>query len=77
MKRIRRGKEIEIPEKWVGKTLHPQTKRKRQSKQTKKIKRYMQAIRKGTLVNLMKIKYHETEDLKEVFDIVRSKEFNH
>ena len=32
MQRIRRGKVVEIPEKWVGKTLHPQTKRKRRSK---------------------------------------------
>lgn len=32
MQRIRRGKVVEIPEEWVGKTLHPQTKRKRRSK---------------------------------------------
>ena len=34
--RIRRGKLVEIPEEWVGKTPHKQTIRKRQSKQTKK-----------------------------------------
>jgi hypothetical protein len=31
--RMRRGKLVEIPAEWVGKTLHPQTKRKRASKQ--------------------------------------------
>jgi len=31
--RMRRGKLVEIPPEWVGKTLHPQTKRKRKSKQ--------------------------------------------
>jgi hypothetical protein len=45
--RIRRGKLVEIPEEWVGKIPHKQTIRKRQSKQTKKIKRVMQALRKG------------------------------
>lgn len=29
--RLRRGKLVEIPPEWVGKTLHPQTKRKRAS----------------------------------------------
>jgi hypothetical protein len=29
--RLRRGKLVEIPEKWVGKVTHPQTSRKRQS----------------------------------------------
>ena len=32
--RYRRGKLVQIPDEWVGKTLHPQTKRKRASKQT-------------------------------------------
>jgi hypothetical protein len=36
--RVRRGKLVEIPEKWVGKTLSGQTKRKRQSKLTRKQK---------------------------------------
>ena len=36
--RKRDGKLVEIPTEWVGKTLHPQTKRKRQSKQTKSIR---------------------------------------
>lgn len=31
--RKRRGELVEIPPEWVGKTLHPQTKRKRLSKQ--------------------------------------------
>jgi len=31
--RIRRGKLVEIPKVWVGKTVHPQTIRKRPSKQ--------------------------------------------
>jgi len=34
MKRIRRGKEIEIPQQWVGRTTHSQTIRKRRSKLT-------------------------------------------
>ena len=33
MHRTRRGKLVEVPDEWVGKTLHPQTKRKRRSKQ--------------------------------------------
>ncbi len=36
--RVRRGKLVEIPEKWEGKTLSGQTKRKRQSKLTRKQK---------------------------------------
>jgi hypothetical protein len=34
--RKRRGKLVEIPSEWVGETLHPQTKRKRASKGTRK-----------------------------------------
>lgn len=30
--RIRRGKQVRIPNEWVGKTVHPQTIRKRKSK---------------------------------------------
>ena len=33
--RIRRGKEVEIPEQWVGKTVHPQELRSRNSKRTR------------------------------------------
>ena len=36
--RLRRGVLVEIPKKWVGKTLSGQTKRKRQSKLTRKQK---------------------------------------
>lgn len=36
--RLRRGKWVEIPTEWVGKTIHPQTIRKRQSKQVRKIR---------------------------------------
>lgn len=36
--RLRRGVLVEIPLKWVGKTLSAQTKRKRQSKLTRKQK---------------------------------------
>lgn len=39
--RRRRGKLVEIPDRWVGHTTHPQTIRKRQSKQLRK-------LRKGT-----------------------------
>ncbi len=30
--RVRRGKVVQIPEEWVGKTTHPQTIRKRKKK---------------------------------------------
>ncbi len=30
--RLRRGKLVEIPEEWVGNTVHPQSVRKRKSK---------------------------------------------
>ena len=36
--RRRRGKLVEIPEEWLGKVPHPQTIRKRQSKQPRKIR---------------------------------------
>lgn len=36
--RLRRGVLVEIPKKWIGKTLSEQTKRKRQSKLTRKEK---------------------------------------
>lgn len=36
--RNRRGKFVRIPDKWVGQTLHPQTKRKRYSKMPPKDK---------------------------------------
>lgn len=36
--RLRRGVLVEIPEKWIGKTISEQTKRKRQSKETRKEK---------------------------------------
>lgn len=32
--RVRRGKLIKIPDDWVGKVTHPQTIRKRKSKET-------------------------------------------
>jgi|GEM_PF-3301574 len=37
--RMRRGTLVEIPSEWVGNTTHPQTIRKRQSKQTGKSRR--------------------------------------
>ncbi len=37
--RIRRGKQVEIPEEWVGKVTHSQTIHKRKSKATKKMKK--------------------------------------
>ena len=33
--RMRRGKLVRIPDEWVGQTVHPQTIRKRASKQTR------------------------------------------
>jgi hypothetical protein len=33
--RIRRGKEVEIPDQWVGKTVHPQERRSRKSRRTR------------------------------------------
>ena len=49
--RWRRGKLVQIPDEWVGKTLHPQTKRKRPSKQIgkrKKSTKYQAGYGKGT-----------------------------
>ena len=48
--RERRGELVEIPEKWVGKTLDPQTKRKRPSKLTRKARNNneVRAWRHGT-----------------------------
>jgi hypothetical protein len=37
--RMRRGVLVEIPPDWVGKTLHPQTKKKRPSKHIGKLKK--------------------------------------
>lgn len=37
--RKRRGKLVEIPPEWRGHTLHEETKRKRQSKQPRKLRR--------------------------------------
>ena len=34
--RIRRGELVQIPDEWVGQTVHPQTIRKRQSKKPPK-----------------------------------------
>lgn len=36
--RMRRGVLVEIPAEWVGQTTHPQTIRKRPSKQTRKVR---------------------------------------
>lgn len=60
--RMRRGKLVLIPDEWVGSTLHPQPKRKRQSKQIKKIKRYMQGCKKGHLHNYQEMKYAPLPD---------------
>lgn len=37
--RLRRGKVVAIPEQWQGETLHPQTKRRRMSKQSARVRR--------------------------------------
>lgn len=42
MNRIRRGKVVEVPKEWEGKTAHPQTIRKRRSKLSRQA-RAMQA----------------------------------
>ena len=62
--RKRRGKLVEIPNRWLGQVSHPQTIRKRQSKFTKKIKRYMQACKKGLLPNYKDLKYQMLDDDK-------------
>jgi len=41
---MRRGKLVEIPPKWVGKTVGHQTKNKRQSKMTDKLRRNLKTI---------------------------------
>ena len=45
--RYRRGILIQIPDKWVGNTLHHQTKRKRFSKMPPKMKYYAKLLSKG------------------------------
>ena len=45
--RMRRGKLVEIPPEWVGKTLHPQTKRKRSSRQPWKCNSKRAGLRRG------------------------------
>lgn len=45
--RIRRGKEVVIPEEWVGKTVNRQTIRKRRSKQVRK-NRDLRVVRENT-----------------------------
>lgn len=44
--RKRRGKLVEIPPEWVGETLHPQTKRKRLSKGTRKAAMRVDGVRR-------------------------------
>lgn len=55
--RERRGQLVEIPEQWVGRTLHPQTMRKRGSKTIHKLARDMKDRRCGGL------KYRTERDL--------------
>lgn len=44
--RKRRGRLVEIPAEWLGETLHPQTKRKRLSKGTRKDAMRVDGIRR-------------------------------
>ena len=62
--RKRRGRLVRIPDRWVNSTTHPQTIRKRQSKYPRKIKRYMQATRKGLLPSYKRLKYGMLDDDK-------------
>lgn len=47
--RMRNNQLVEIPETWVGNVTHPQTIRKRQSKEIRKIKKYIKCLNKGKL----------------------------
>ena len=60
--RWRRGRWVRIPDKWVNVVTHSQTIRKRQSKYTKKIKRWMQAVNKGKDPKFKDKKYGMLDD---------------
>ena len=49
--RIRRGKEVEIPAEWVGKTVSKQTINKRPSKQPHKIRKELKLLKKHFKLN--------------------------
>lgn len=48
--RMRKGTLVEIPEIWVGIVTHPQTIRKRQSKQIGKVRRIMQCQKRELII---------------------------
>lgn len=51
MKRIRRGTEVIIPEKWVGNFTTKKTIRQRQSKLTKKLRRQLKQFKPRYIPN--------------------------
>ena len=54
--RQRRGKWVEIPAEWVGQTTHPQSIRKRQSKQVRKIRMNVDNFRQPNRLAVKKIR---------------------
>jgi len=61
--RNRRGKWVEVPEEWVGITVSPQTKRKRQSKATRKNKNDGIKNNRREFGNGKYLKYKRGEDV--------------
>jgi len=54
--RMRKGKLVKIPNKWVDQVTHPQTIRKRLSKMTHKLRRRVKLGRKGFVHNYYELK---------------------
>ncbi len=54
--RMRRGKLVEIPEEWVGNTVHPQTIRNRASKVIHKLRKAAKGVMAG---------FHYSAELKQ------------
>jgi len=64
--RMRRGELVEIPEKWVGKVAHPQSKRKRPSKLTRKARNGNQIRHRHSLtIDMLKHKQGDYLDDEE------------
>lgn len=60
--RMRRGKLVEIPEEWVGKTVTEQSIRKRPSKQIHK-------LRKDTKLNTYNVRHKRKKDKLEILEM--------
>ena len=60
--RIRRGKEVEIPTEWVGKTVSKQTINKRPSKQPHKIRKELKHGTNDAKVDSLNGKFLKNKD---------------